>query len=56
MKEFHFEHATVRVHPSKMSEVEFRANLEAAARQFYKDLQQEKRRKQDEQIRNNASA
>lgn len=55
MKEFDFEHATVRVHPSKLSEEEFRANLEAAMVDFYKDIQPYIRRKQDELTSNSAS-
>ncbi len=39
MQEFDYKNATVRVHPSKLSEEEFRANLEAAMMDFYKEIQ-----------------
>lgn len=54
MQEFHFDHATIRVHPSSMSKEEFRANLEEAIRDFYNDIQREKRSAKYEQTRNNA--
>lgn len=36
------EKAVVRVHPSKMTQEEFRANLESAARKFYAELMKTK--------------
>lgn len=39
---FESEKAVVRVHPSKMTPEEFRANLEDAARKFYAELKKTK--------------
>ena len=42
--------AIVRIHPSKMTPDEFRANLEAACRKFYSDIKKSESKKEKQHV------
>ena len=44
------ERAIVRIHPSKMTPDEFRANLEAACRKFYSDIKKSESKKEKKNV------
>lgn len=43
------EKAIVRIHPSKMTQDEFRTTIEAAARKFYSDIKKSESKKEKKQ-------
>lgn len=47
---FESEKAVVRIHPGKMTDEEFRATLEEAARKFYADIRKSETKKENRNV------
>lgn len=44
------EKAIVRIHPGKMTDEEFRATIEQAARKFYADIRKSEKKKENRNV------